>query len=82
MGRCPSGEVAVCKTSYAGSIPVLPSNQKARVKLYHQGPKTRLTQAGGKDNKKTEMWQSLVYCSSLENCRPETAPEFESQSFR
>ena len=29
-----------------------------------------------------EMWQSPVYCNSLENCRPERVREFESHRFR
>ena len=29
-----------------------------------------------------EMWQSPVYCNSLENCRPERGREFESHRFR
>ena len=29
-----------------------------------------------------EMWQSPVYCNSLENCRVERLREFESHRFR
>ena len=29
-----------------------------------------------------EMWQSPVYCNSLENCRRESVREFESHRFR
>ena len=29
-----------------------------------------------------EMWQSPVYCNSLENCRVEMLREFESHRFR
>ena len=29
-----------------------------------------------------EVWQSPVYCSSLENCRSEMVREFESHRFR
>ncbi len=29
-----------------------------------------------------EMWQSPVYCNSLENCRSEMVREFESHRFR